>query len=203
MSKSGKQFSLTRAASINGGATKKQFPVSFILLFISWPLVNGCAPQADSTTDETLKLRIAALEKQITDQEKKSFKPELGDIMLAIQMRHSKLWFAGENNNWPLAAFELHELDEAFDEVVKFHPTHEKVPTPLPNLITAFIRYPVTQLEQTIKDKNREDFRAAFAGLSTSCNTCHQTTGYPFIVIKQPGVPPVGNQEFTPLGVTP
>ena len=43
------------------------------------------------------------------------YKPTFGDMMNAIvQPRHIKLGLAGQAGNWPLAAHELHELDEAF-----------------------------------------------------------------------------------------
>ena len=51
--------------------------------------------------------------------------PGLGEIMTLTQMRHAKLWFAGEAGNWPLASYELHELKEGFADAVKHHPTHK------------------------------------------------------------------------------
>lgn len=45
----------------------------------------------------------------------------LGEIMSLQQMRHTKLWLAGEVGNWDLAAYEVDELGEGFDDVVKFH----------------------------------------------------------------------------------
>ena len=43
-------------------------------------------------------------------------------------MRHTKLWLAGQAGNWSLAAYEIKELAEGFDDVVKMHPTHEDSP---------------------------------------------------------------------------
>ena len=40
--------------------------------------------------------------------------PGLGEIMSATQMRHLKLWYAGQAGNWPLAAYEVDELEEGF-----------------------------------------------------------------------------------------
>ena len=34
------------------------------------------------------------------------YKPGLGEFMTATQLRHAKLWFAGKDNNWDLAAYE-------------------------------------------------------------------------------------------------
>ena len=36
--------------------------------------------------------------------------PRIGDIMILMQIRHAKLWFAGNARNWELADFELDEL---------------------------------------------------------------------------------------------
>ena len=42
------------------------------------------------------------------------YTPGLGEIMTLNQMRHIKLWFAGKATNWPLASYELDELEEGF-----------------------------------------------------------------------------------------
>ena len=39
--------------------------------------------------------------------------------MALQQMRHIKLWFAGRAGNWPLADYEIGELNEGFDDVNK------------------------------------------------------------------------------------
>src|SRR5262249_32601960 len=52
-----------------------------------------------------------------------AYTPGLGEIMTLTQMRHSKLWFAGEAANWPLASYELDELHEGMDDAATFHPT--------------------------------------------------------------------------------
>src|SRR5689334_14846532 len=70
------------------------------------------------------KAEIAALKKEIAALKKEAYRPELGDQMLAIQIRHARLWFAGEAQNWLLAAFELQEIKEAFEGVVEQNPEH-------------------------------------------------------------------------------
>ena len=57
--------------------------------------------------------RIAELEARIAKLEAAQQPPELGEQMLELQIRHARLWFAGAAKNWMLAAFSLHELDEA------------------------------------------------------------------------------------------
>jgi hypothetical protein len=53
----------------------------------------------------------------LTHQTQKNYKPGLGEFMLGIQMHHAKLWFAGKNQNWKLATFELGEIQESIDDI--------------------------------------------------------------------------------------
>jgi len=57
-----------------------------------------------------------------------SYRPGLGELMNFTQMRHAKLWFAGQEQNWQLAQYEVDELQEGFDEVVRFHASHKDSP---------------------------------------------------------------------------
>ena len=40
--------------------------------------------------------------------------------MTLTQMRHAKLWFAGQAANWSLAAYELDELNEGMQDAATF-----------------------------------------------------------------------------------
>jgi hypothetical protein len=44
-----------------------------------------------------------------------TYKPPLGDIMGAIQLRHIKLWFAGKLGNWELATYEVGEIKASLE----------------------------------------------------------------------------------------
>src|SRR6476659_9293819 len=63
-----------------------------------------------------LQLRIDSLQKQIDA----AYKPGLGEFMGSMQVHHAKLWFAGKNENWKLADFEIHEMMEAIDNIQKY-----------------------------------------------------------------------------------
>src|SRR6476620_12407974 len=76
-----------------------------------------------------------------------AFTPGLGEIMTLTQMRHAKLWLAGQAGNWPLATYELDELNEGFDDVAMYHPTHKDAELPIPQLIDKMIKAPVGQLD--------------------------------------------------------
>src|ERR1043165_2607945 len=74
------------------------------------------------------------------------FTPGLGEIMTLQQMRHLKLWFAAQAGNWPLAGYELDELKEGFEDIVKYHPTKDDVPTG--TMASAVIEKEVAALEK-------------------------------------------------------
>lgn len=122
----------------------------------------------------------------------------LGEIMGLTQMRHAKLWFAGDAGNWPLAAYELDELREGFDDAATYHPHHKSVPEPLTKMIPEFVGPPLADLDSAIRERNRLKFAAAFDSLTAGCNGCHKAADFGFNVVKRPTVPPYSNQSFAP-----
>lgn len=128
--------------------------------------------------------------------EARAFAPGLGEIMSSQQMRHLKLWYAGLAGNWALAAYELDELEEGFDDAVRLHPTHPGVPRPLRELVPEFTAGPLRSLRQAVEGRRPEDFAAAFDALSQGCNGCHAAASFAFNVIARPTSNPYSNQRF-------
>jgi hypothetical protein len=124
------------------------------------------------------------------------FKPGLGEIMTLQQMRHLKLWFAVQANNWALADYELDELKEGFEDIIKYYPTKDDVPTG--TMAEAIVAKEVADLAKLIEAKDKKQFVSAFDRLTASCNACHQSSKKDFIVIQRPGGNPYTNQSFAP-----
>jgi hypothetical protein len=127
---------------------------------------------------------------------KEPFTPGLGEIMTLQQMRHLKLWYAGQAGNWPLADYELDELKEGFEDIVKYFPVKDDVPTG--TMATAIIDGEVAVLNKAIEAKDRKQFAAGFDKLTAACNACHQSSKKPFIVVQRPAANPYANQSFAP-----
>jgi hypothetical protein len=127
---------------------------------------------------------------------KEPFTPGLGEIMTLQQMRHLKLWYAGQAGNWPLADYELDELKEGFEDIVKYQPTHDDAPTG--TMATAVIEGEVAALNKAIAAKDRKQFAAGFDKLTAACNACHQSAKHAFIVVQRPTRNPYTNQAFAP-----
>ena len=129
------------------------------------------------------------------------FKPGLGEIMSLQQMRHIKLWFAGQAGNWGLADYELDELKEGFEDIAKYYPTHDGVPTG--TMAEAIIAREVADLNKIIEAKDKKQFVAAYDKLTASCNACHQASKHEFIAIRRPTSNPYTNQSFAPAAGKP
>jgi hypothetical protein len=115
--------------------------------------------------------------------------PRLSDIMVQQQMRHIKLWFAGDARNWPLADHEIDQLQDGFDDVAKLLGG---------DIAQQHVGGAISQLEKAIEGKDREAFVSAFDGLSAGCNACHRTLDHAFIVIQRPVLLPYSDQNFSP-----
>jgi hypothetical protein len=125
------------------------------------------------------------------------YKPGLGEFMTATQLRHAKLWFAGKDHNWDLAAFEIDEIKEGLEDAAKLHPTFDGVP--VAEMIKTIINPRIERLEKAVEGKNSTQFIVAFDELTNGCNSCHAGASKPFIRIQRPTEPPLTNQNFAPI----
>ena len=114
------------------------------------------------------------------------------------QMRHTKLWLAGEAANWDLAAYELDELGEGFDDVVKFHPTHKDSPVNPKDAIPRMMTQPLADLRAAVIKKDGAAFVQSYDGLTDACSRCHQATNFGFNRVQRPKSNPYPNQVFAP-----
>src|SRR5215471_15666749 len=79
--------------------------------------------------------------------------PDLGELMLSQQVHHTKLWLAGEAENWPLANYQLEELDEGFDTIVADHPTNDEAPVAPKDAIPRMVTVPLAELRDAVRKK--------------------------------------------------
>jgi hypothetical protein len=115
--------------------------------------------------------------------------PGLGVIMSLQQMRHIKLWFAGNATNWPLADYEIGELGEGFNDVRSLLGA---------DIVDKHVGKPIEALQKAIDGKDRKAFIAAYDNLSAGCNACHKTLDHGFISIQRPAMLPYSDQNFVP-----
>jgi hypothetical protein len=127
---------------------------------------------------------------------KEPYQPGLGEFMTATQLRHAKLWFAGKQNNWDLAAYEIDEIKEGLEDAARLFPTFDGIP--VAEMIKTIIDPRIEELENAVRAKSSTQFTAAFDELTSGCNSCHTGASKPFIRIQRPIAPPLTNQNFAP-----
>jgi len=123
------------------------------------------------------------------------FKPGLDDLMnMLIQPRHQKLWAAGQQHNWALAAFQLREMRNAFDRIAATIPKYSNI-----DLGPTFINIMDSQVRAVngaIASQNPQQFMTAFGDLTAACNSCHEALNLGILVMKVPEVTGFPNQDF-------
>lgn len=127
-----------------------------------------------------------------------AYRPGLGDLMtMTVQPRHIKLGLAGQEKNWTYAAYELHELEEAFERAARVWPLYRK--TNISELMAATTKEPMEAVSQAIKSADGAKFNEAYARLTATCNACHQSTERAFVVIQMPKASSFPDQDFRPV----
>jgi hypothetical protein len=157
--------------------------IAFYLLAIM-TVASACKQQTHNTG--SLQDRIDSLEKKLAH----TYKPGFGEFMSSIQIHHAKLWFAGMNQNWELADFEMHEIAETIDAIREYQPEREeskKVDMLEPSL---------DAVNDALQKKDSALFNSSYILLTNSCNNCHKAVNFGFNIVKIPDKPPFSNQAF-------
>lgn len=157
----------------------------YLLTILALVLLQSC-------TDN----KIEQLEQEISNLKKSQYQPGLGEIMGYIQVRHAKLWFAGQAENWNLAQYELEELEEGFTDIKSMHRIHEKLPKPSAVMIDETMSTPIKGLRQSIAVKNISQFNLSYQLLTNACMACHTASGVTYIKLAIPTNPPYSNQTY-------
>jgi len=130
--------------------------------------------------------------------QQKSYSPGLGDLMTAtVQPRHTKLGLAAREGNWAYAAYEVHELKEAFDRAAKTWPKWRTFS--ISEMMASVTKEPMATLEQAIKAGDPGRVTTAYEQLTAACNTCHRSADRGVIVIQSPLASAFPDQDFRPV----
>ena len=91
-------------------------------------------------------------------------------MMVATQLGHYKLWFAGALlENWRLANYELTQIRTDIDRARRLYPNN--VQSNVTMMTPA-----ADEVENAIKAKDSVKLSKTFSKLTAACNTCHEAT---------------------------
>lgn len=158
-------------------------------------ICTACARPDSGNAEQisALKAELAAM-KAASAAAAPPLPPELGQQMLELQIRHARLWQAGEAQNWLLAQFQVAELRESFAGVVELNGDHAALqPQRLAEVLPAMTEPAMAQLQEAVDAQDKQKFEAAYDALSNACTACHAASDHGFLVIQRPRTPMLDN----------
>lgn len=168
----------------------KHLPLLLVtILLFTFCIYNNT--KINELTSENTKL-VQQL-KQANSGEEEHF--ELAVLMTRMQIHFNKLWFAGKNENWELAQFYTHEIEESLEELIKNKVIDDGIN--VSTLAETMTKKPFHQLEQAAMQGPLADFETAYTNMVNTCNRCHQASAHSFIRIQLPKQPAFDNQLYT------
>jgi hypothetical protein len=113
----------------------------------------------------------------------------LANVMLNMQLRHIKVWFAGKAKNWDLVKYEAEKLKADFDAATGFYRG-----LPVDDIVAA--AKPLNVLIDAATNKDPALYVKSFNQLTDACNSCHVAGQVGIVRIRVPRTPPFDNQSY-------
>src|SRR5260370_11292588 len=137
---------------------------------------------------------------QSLGSQQQTYTPSVAVVMGLSQVRHFKLWLAGNLRNWPLAEYQLSQMKATLHDFRVLFPNAAVADT-------SAISQTAEDFRDAIRTKEGGKFDAAFQKFTAECDNCHKGPGLEFIKIRVPGRAPImtsppNNESFGP-GQTP
>jgi hypothetical protein len=154
-----------------------------------------CAMMKIKRLAATALLSMGALSPVLADDQKpaplpEAYAPPLNLLMVATQLGHFKLWYAGAVQNWALADYELAQIRGGIERARTLYPNNVKS--------NMGMMTPVTdELEKAIRAKDGVRFSKAYSKLTATCNSCHEASGFGFIKMRDPTLSPIETSPFS------
>jgi len=100
--------------------------------------------------------------------------------MVEVGYRYSMLYWAGTDENWEFARYQLAKIGDAVELGLERRAEYKDKARMLDAV--------VPRLEEALQHKDPEQFRQRFTELTSVCNACHQATEHAWVRIKPPSV---------------
>jgi hypothetical protein len=130
----------------------------------------------------------------------KTLVPSQSHSMADVGYHWANLWFAAEQNNWPLAEFYFNESRQHIQWTIRIRPIRKDLEgrdVDLKAIFDAVDTSTLAAVKQAIAEKDRVKFVSAYRVALDGCYSCHKASGKPFL---RPIVPHVPGQaiDFAP-----
>lgn len=86
--------------------------------------------------------------------------------MVEVHYRYDELYWAGQDQNWQYADYQLEHIFEAIEKGYERRPEHKES-------ALEFLGTPTDMMQQAIDSKNLQQFNQAFIMYNAACQSCH------------------------------
>jgi len=145
------------------------FIFSILILF-------SCNQATDNTHAQgewikgTEKEKIKIIEKQFRGFDK---------AMLETGYRYQELYWAGQDENWEYADYQLEKIKIAIENGLERRPART-------SSAEHFLTYVLPEMHKTIESKDTKVFNKSFQMLTINCNSCHAMENVSFFNVQIP-----------------
>lgn len=164
---------------------------------VAWAAGQAAPPAPGSHA--ALVAEVAALKNQLAELQQRVPAPELGQQMLELQIRHDRLWWAGQAGNWVLAYYMVGELGESLHGIAQTNgDAAELQPQKLSEVMPSIMTPAIKNLQQALASQDKAAFEAAYDRLSAACTACHEVAGNTFLIVQRPQTRLLDNLRYAP-----
>jgi hypothetical protein len=137
----------------------------------------------------------------------KQLLPDQAHAMHDVSYHFTNLWFAGQQENWPLAQFYLGETKSHLQWAVRLKPKRKDSQDreiDLVAILQAVENTPLKQLAEALAAQDRGQFEKAYrATLEEGCYICHKAADKPYLRPQVPTQPEAQIINFDPQAAWP
>jgi hypothetical protein len=159
---------------------------------------------AEAAADASAAINLEAMQDDVTRL--KSITTSASVAMADVGFHFSNLWFAGQQQNWPLATYYFNEARNHIRWLVRITPM-PKGPTgelvDLQGIFDGIDTSALKDLKDTIDKKDGPRFSAAYRQTLEACYSCHKAVGRPYLRPMIPATAPQSIMNLDPAAVWP
>ena len=151
----------------------------YFLLVIAGLFLFGCSfsNNQEETTDKGWLTSIEDEDKQIEAIQNQFRGFDMA--MVETDYRYIELYWAGQDENWEYADYQLEKLRKAIEMGLERRPKRAASAQP-------FLNGVLPEIEKALDQQDIEAFREKFNILTQGCNTCHAAEEVPHFIVQQP-----------------
>jgi hypothetical protein len=169
--------------------------IAVVLTFIALRATNApthAATPAPPDDVATLKAEVARL---------KTIVPDQSHAMSDVGYHYTNLWFAAQNDNWPLARFCFDETLSHLRWAVRIIPLRKDVAgreVDLVGILTALEQSSLKDLDDAVKARDKAKFITAYRTQMENCMACHRAASKEYLQLHVPDAPAAAIIDFRP-----